>query len=123
MVTGHEARNASSSVQWAKLADAVDTLVVLMGLGNLAVIAARLIESGKSPQTPVAVIGSGTTGEQQSAFGILADIVERSAAIRAPATIVIGDVVSLADKLQWFFGAAEQQFLYGSAQEREPARA
>src|SRR5688572_1681192 len=74
VVTGHEARKANSSVDWAKLATAVDTLVVLMGLTNLPVIVAKLIESGKSPQTPVAVIGSGTTRRQESVIGILADI-------------------------------------------------
>lgn len=123
VVTGHEARKANSSVDWAKLATAVDTLVVLMGLTNLPIIIARLIENGKSPQTPIAVIGSGTTGRQKSIFGTLADIVEKSTGVQAPATIVIGNVVSLADKLEWFTDGGEQQALYGSAQEREPARA
>jgi uroporphyrin-III C-methyltransferase len=123
VVTGHESRKANSSVDWAKLATAVDTLVVLMGLTNLPVIVAKLTESGRSAQTPVALIGSGTTGRQQCVLGTLADIVEKSASVQAPATIVIGDVVSLADKLQWFRGEPEQQLLYGGAEEREPARA
>ena len=94
-----------------------------MGLANLAVIIAKLMEHGKSPQTPIAVIGSGTTGQQKSIFGTLTDIVEKSSRVQAPATIVIGDVVLLADKLQWFVGEKEHQLSYGGAEEREPARA
>ena len=123
VVTGHEARKANSSVDWANLASAVDTVVVLMGLANLAVIIAKLMEHGKSPQTPIAVIGSGTTAQQKSIFGTLTDIVEKSSRVQAPATIVIGDVVLLADKLQWFVGETEHQLSYGGAEEREPARA
>jgi uroporphyrinogen III methyltransferase/synthase len=122
VVTGHEARKGNSSVDWAKLATAADTLVILMGLTNLPVIVERLIRHGRSPDTPAAVIGSGTTSEQESAFGTLADIVEKSAGIEPPASIVVGDVVSLADKLQWFIPKSHHP-LYGSDQEREPARA
>ena len=53
----------------------------------------------------------------------LVDIVEKSAGIAPPAAIVIGDVVSLADKLQWFIPKSDHKPLYGSEQEREPARA
>src|SRR5215471_14862444 len=66
VVTGHPARNASSSVEWAKLARAVDTLVVLMGLKNLPRIVAELIAGGISPATPAAVIRQGTIHEQES---------------------------------------------------------
>ena len=96
VVTGHEARKANSDVDWAKLATAVDTLVILMGLTNLPIIVKKLIEHGRSPQTPVAVIRSGTTSDQESVIGTLADIVEKSALIEPPALIVVGDVVSLA---------------------------
>ncbi len=61
VVTGHEARKPNSSLDWAKLATAVDTLVILMGLSNLPIIVEKLIAYGRSPQTPVALIGSGTT--------------------------------------------------------------
>ena len=123
VVTGHEARKPGSSVDWAKLATAVDTLVVLMGLTNLPIIVKKLIEHGRSPQTPAAVIGSGTTSEQENVFGTLGDIVEKSAGIAPPAGIVIGDVVSLADKLQWFIPKSDHQPPYGREPEREPARA
>ena len=102
VVTGHEARKAQDAVDWAKLATAVDTLVILMGLSNLPIIVSRLIAHGRSPETPAAVIRRGTTDEQEAVLGTLADIVEKSAHLEPPALIVVGDVVSLADKLHWF---------------------
>jgi len=123
VVTGHEARKAQSSVDWTKLATAVDTLVVLMGLNNLPIIVANLLKHGRAPETPVAVIRMGTTGEQESVFGSLADIVGKSTAIEPPALIVVGEVVSLADKLEWFFPHVHERVLYGFESPSEPARA
>jgi uroporphyrin-III C-methyltransferase len=123
VVTGHEARKPNSNVNWAKLATAVDTLVILMGLTNLPIIVKKLIEHGRSPQTPVAVICSGTTSEQEVVVGTLTDIVEKSALIEAPASIVVGGVVSLADKLEWFIPKSEYQARYDSEHPRESARA
>ena len=123
VVTGHEARKPNSSLDWAKLATAVDTLVILMGLSNLPIIVGKLIAYGRSPQTPVALIGSGTTIDQKIVIGSLADIVSKSALVEPPALIVVGDVVSLADKLQWFVPPPENQPLYEFEQSREPARA
>lgn len=123
VVTGHEARKANSSVSWAKLATAADTLVILMGLSNLPIIVQKLIEHGRTPRTPVAVIRSGTTSEQESVIGTLADIVEKSALLEPPALIVVGDVVSLADKLKWFIPSSDHQPVYDSEHAREPARA
>ncbi|MBM4296854.1 MAG: uroporphyrinogen-III C-methyltransferase, partial [Deltaproteobacteria bacterium] len=102
VVTGHEAVKSKSAVDWAKLATAVDTLVILMGLHNLAAIVAQLTAHGRAPQTPVAVIQQGTTADQRMVIGTLADIAGRSAALKAPALIVVGEVVGLADKLAWF---------------------
>ncbi|HEX9788539.1 MAG TPA: uroporphyrinogen-III C-methyltransferase [Candidatus Binatia bacterium] len=123
VVTGHEARKPNSAVDWAKLATAVDTLVILMGLTHLPIIVRKLIEHGRSPQTAVAVICSGTTSEQEVVIGTLTDIVEKSARVEAPASIVVGDVVSLADKLQWFIPKSEHQPHYDGQQSRESARA
>ncbi len=102
VVTGHEAIKSKSTVDWAKLATAVDTLVILMGLHNLPAIVAKLLAHGRSPNTPVAVIRQGTTQQQTTVTGTLADIVERSFAIKAPALIVVGDVVRLKSTLDWF---------------------
>jgi len=65
VVTGHEARKPDASVHWSKLATAADTLVILMGLGNLPMIAKELIRHGRAPATPAAVIASGTTDAQE----------------------------------------------------------
>ena len=123
VVTGHEARKANSSVDWAKLATATDTLVILMGLTYLPIIVKRLLTHGRSPQTPAAVIGSGTTREQERVVGTLADIVERSTLIEPPALIVVGNVVSLADKLHWFIPSSQHRPVYEREHTREPARA
>ena len=102
VVTGHEAVKSKSSVDWAKLASAVDTLVILMGLHNLSAIVAELVAHGRAPETPAAVIHQGTTEQQKTVVGTLANIVEKSAALKAPALIVVGEVVGLKEKLSWF---------------------
>ena len=106
VVTGHEARKVASSVQWGKLAAAVDTLVILMGLKNLEQITHELISHGLAPATPAAVVSRGTTREQETVTGTLADIVDKAAHIESPAVIVVGRVVELQSRLQWF-GAPE----------------
>ncbi|HEX5607243.1 MAG TPA: uroporphyrinogen-III C-methyltransferase [Candidatus Binatia bacterium] len=103
VVTGHPAGNTKSSVEWAKLAGAVDTLVVLMGLKNLPHIVAELLAGGVSPRMPAAVIQQGTTTEQESVTGRLDNIVERTTHLKSPAVIVLGKVVELSEQLQWFF--------------------
>jgi uroporphyrinogen III methyltransferase/synthase len=113
VVTGHEARKAQSSVDWARLATAVDTLVILMGLSHLPVIVTKLLAHGRSPDTPVALIRWGTTDAQEVVAGTLADIVAKSDVIEPPAVIVVGDVVSLADKLNWFLPNSFNHGRYG----------
>ena len=102
VITGHEACKAEHSVDWARLATCVDTLVILMGLTNLRMIVAKLLAHGRPPETPVALIRWGTTKEQETVIGTLADIHDKAKALRPPVVIVIGDVVSLGDKLHWF---------------------
>jgi uroporphyrinogen III methyltransferase/synthase len=82
----------------------VDTLVFLMGAGNLEKIAAKLVENGRASDTPVAVVHEGTRAGQKVVTGTLADIVAktRAAGLGAPAIIVVGEVVNLREKLRWF---------------------
>jgi len=104
VVTGHEdGCKVGASVDWARLATAVDTLVIVMGLRRLPRIVADLVAHGRRPETPIALIRQGTTAEQQTVVGTLADIVERAAAARLtpPALIVIGDVVALQPRVDW----------------------
>jgi uroporphyrinogen III methyltransferase/synthase len=96
VVTGHEdPAKPESAVDWERLATAVDTLVVLMGVGALARIATRLLAAGRAAGTPAAVIYRGTTEAQEVVVGTLGDIAARAAHLRAPAVIVIGEVVAV----------------------------
>ncbi|MBI4286615.1 MAG: uroporphyrinogen-III C-methyltransferase [Chloroflexi bacterium] len=110
VITGHEdPAKPVSSISWAKLATGVDTLVFLMGMQNLAEIAARLVENGRAADTPVAVIKDGTRPEQRTVTGTLADIAGKVKAegLGPPAVIVVGEVVKL--RLCWF----DSVFLFG----------
>jgi uroporphyrin-III C-methyltransferase len=104
IVTGHRAGNAGKVVDWGKIARAVDTIVILMGIESLASIANRLMEGGLSPNTPVAIIEWGASKMQKSLMGTLgaiaAEAKERD--VKPPAVIVIGEVVNLGRKLSWF---------------------
>ena len=112
VITGHEdACKDEPSVDWSRLATAVDTLVVLMGARSLPRIVAELLAHGRSPETPVALIRWGTTEAQTTITGTLADILDRAEGLRPPVVAVIGDVVGLRDRLRWFDapgGAAAQ---------------
>ncbi|MDV2990336.1 MAG: uroporphyrinogen-III C-methyltransferase [Dehalogenimonas sp.] len=105
VITGHEdPAKETSSINWAKAAIATDTLVFLMGTANLPRIVAKLIEHGRAPQTPAAVIMNGTRPEQKVVTGTLDNIVEvaRKGGIQPPSITVVGDVVSMRQKINWF---------------------
>jgi uroporphyrinogen III methyltransferase/synthase len=111
-VTGHEdPSKETSNIAWDKIATGIGTLVFLMGMGNLPKIAANLMEHGRSPDTPVAVIRAGTVPGQKTVTGSLGDIAElaQKEKLKPPAIIVVGDVVSLRKDLNWF----EQKPLFG----------
>ncbi|MDB4931423.1 MAG: uroporphyrin-III C-methyltransferase [Myxococcaceae bacterium] len=83
-----------------------DTIVVFMGLGRLAGDMAALVAEGRDPRTPAAVISAGTHPEQRVVVGTLADLaaLADAAAVRAPALVVVGDVVALRERLRWWDG-------------------
>ncbi len=111
-VTGHEdPTKETSGIAWDKLATGIGTLVFLMGVGNLPKIAASLMEHGRSPDTPVAVIRAGTVPGQRTVTGSLGDIGDKAQMemIKPPAIIVVGDVVGLRKELNWF----EERPLFG----------
>lgn len=104
-VTGHEdPAKTESSINWKALADGIGTLVFFMGVKNLPHIVERLCENGRSPDTPAALVRWGTTPRHRTVTGTLNNIVERAtkAGIKAPALIVVGEVVKLRDSLEWF---------------------
>jgi uroporphyrin-III C-methyltransferase len=95
VVTGHEdPAKSESAVDWERLAMAVDTLVILMGVGTLPRITARLLAAGRRADTPAAVIHRGTTQAEETVIGTLGDIAARAAQLQAPAVIVIGEAVA-----------------------------
>ena len=102
VVTGHiSADNDSSNIQWDDL-KSDDTIVFLMGLKNISTICKNLLALGKSKEYPVAVISKGTTPEQKVVVGTLEDITAKAKDLESPAIIVIGEVVKLREKLEWF---------------------
>lgn len=102
-VTGHE-KPGEGSVDWAALATSVDTIVVFMGMKHLDSIARALAIGGRRGTTPAAVIQWGTGEDQTTVIGTLEDIgtKARAAGAGSPATVVIGEVVSLAGALDWY---------------------
>ena len=102
-VTGHE-KPSNGGVDWAGLATSVDTIVIFMGMKHLDAIARALVIGGRPGDTPAAVIQWGTNSDQVTVIGTLEDIAgrARAAGLGAPATVVIGEVVSLAGALDWF---------------------
>ncbi len=98
--TGH-LRDDSLNLDWPALARAHSTLVVYMGIGKLATIAEKLIEHGRDAGTPVAVIHRATQPDQMVVVGTLETIAGEIEAhgIKAPASIIIGEVVALHGKL------------------------
>ncbi|HEX6708711.1 MAG TPA: uroporphyrinogen-III C-methyltransferase [Rubrobacter sp.] len=112
-VTGHEdPTKGRSDVDWKKLANSADTLVLYMGVGRLQEISAELLAAGRSPDTPVACVRWGTIPEQQTVTGTLEDIAGRvaEAGMKPPAITVVGDVVALREEgLDWY----ERRPLFG----------
>lgn len=103
-LTGHECETNPLPVNWTHYARSSATLVVFMGFHNLEAIARLLLENGRAPECPVAVIENGTTDTQRTIVAPLANIADRVAAagLQPPALIVVGEVVGLRDKLNWF---------------------
>lgn len=103
-ITGHQVGDKQAEQQWAHLAKGVDTICVYMGVSHLPSIVDNLIKHGKSPETPIGLVHWGTTTEQKSVVGTLDSIVEivNKSSITNPSMIIIGEVVSLHEDLQWF---------------------
>jgi len=104
-VTGHDDPDKQAdSIALGKFAAGSDTLVVLMGMGNLAGIVAALQSAGKAASTPIALIQWGTYPRQKTLVGTLGDIVARVAAVqfKPPVVMVVGTVVGLSESLRWF---------------------
>lgn len=112
VVTGHECKKLTdTNIDWSKLSTATGTLIFLMGVKSLGMIRDTLLANGKPEDTPVAVIRWGTRPEQRTLTGTLATIVGQvqEAGLESPAIILVGEVVTLRDKLAWY----EKKPLFG----------
>lgn len=102
-VTGH-CRKAGDEPDWHSMSRARQTLVIYMGIMKAADIQQQLINAGRSPDTPLAIVENGTRREQRVVTGTLAGLallVEQQQIV-SPALLVIGEVVSLQPQLHWF---------------------
>jgi uroporphyrinogen III methyltransferase/synthase len=111
-ITGHEEPGKeNSNIDWSKLATGAGTLVIYMGIKNLPIIVDNLVQNGRDPKTPVAVVRWASTPEQHTVVATLETIVGRveEEAIKPPALIIVGEVVALRDTLDWF----EKRPLFG----------
>jgi uroporphyrinogen III methyltransferase/synthase len=105
LITGHEdPAKEAATIDWAQVARTPGTQVIMMGTDRIGQIAKTLVGHGMSGATPIAMVRWGTTGRQQSIAGTLDTIGEVAAKsqIGPPTVAVIGDVVKLRQKLNWF---------------------
>jgi len=112
IVPGYEdPSKEESSIDWSRLATGVGTIVFLMTVKNIAFVCRKLIDNGRSPETPVAVIRWGTRADQTTLVGNLKNISDlvKENEIKPPAVMVVGDVVKLREVLKWY----EKKPLFG----------
>jgi len=113
LITGHEdPTKEASSIDWEQVARTPGTKVIMMGTDRIGQIASTLAKHGLDKNTPVAMVQWGTTARQRAVEGTLETIAEVAAAaqIGPPTVAVIGEVVKLRQKLNWF----EKRPLFGS---------
>ena len=96
-VTGH----AVDKIDWDKVGHA-ETLVIFMGLTTFPQIARELIARGRAPGTPAMAVRWATRPDQETAIGTLATLPALTAGMKPPATIIVGEVVRLHEKLDWY---------------------
>ena len=107
-VTGH-LKNGTSNLDWPALARPHHTLVVYMGLEAIAEICRNLVAHGLPATHPVALVQDGTTPRQRVLVSTLGQMPEaaRNAAFKSPSLIIVGEVVTLHDRLNWYEGAQD----------------
>jgi uroporphyrinogen III methyltransferase/synthase len=111
-ITGHEdPTKPESALNWQRVAQFPGTKVILMGVERISEIARALVRGGCAPKTPVAMVRWGTTNRQETICGTLGTIADIAARknFQAPAVTIVGDVVKMREKLNWF----ERKPLFG----------
>ena len=109
-ITAHFNNDEPVDLNWHSIADPDSTLVIYMGLANLPFVIRSLIEAGLPASTPAAGVQNGTTDAQQRVIAPLDQLNDAVHAreMKAPVMIIIGEVVSLAEELDWFQHALEE---------------
>lgn len=104
LVTGHRKNSEKDNIKWESLAKGIDTLAIYMGVSHLPDIQEKLLYHGKNPDTPVALIHWGTLNEQRTVVGTLRTIVDvvKKEKITNPSMIIVGEVVHMRKKINWF---------------------
>jgi uroporphyrin-III C-methyltransferase len=107
-VTGH-LQDGSMNLDWHGLARHRQTVVIYMGLSGLPYLCAKLIEHGLPPDWPAAIVQHGTRPSQRTVTGTLGTLpaLAAEARLRAPTLIIVGEVVTLRDKLRWFVESSD----------------
>jgi len=105
-VTGHPAKSGEIDLDWVSLARRGQTVVFYMGLAGLPVLCRKLLENGLPDDWPAALIQQGTTAAQKVWTGTLATLpgIAEHEEVRAPSLVIVGEVVQLHQKLEWFHG-------------------
>ena len=103
-LSGHDVEGSRSLTDWSKAASGKGTLVLFMAARKLSANLQRLIQAGRSSETPAAYIASATTPEQHVIVGTLATLPEKiqHADLAIPALLIVGDVVQLRERIAWF---------------------
>ena len=103
IITAHRKEGSAETLDFSSLAQMEGTLVFLMGAAALAEICGGLIRAGKDPETPAAILESGTTAAQRRVTATLRTLPEKSrqAEIGTPAIILVGGVCALAERFEW----------------------
>ena len=120
-ITGHFNNDEPLDINWKTIADPASTLVIYMGLANLPVMIRSLIDAGLPASTPAAAVHNGTMASQQRIIAPLNKLDEaiREKGIDAPVMFIIGEVVSLADDLDWFDHIMTEPALEESVYEKD----
>jgi len=98
-LTGHESDKEGSSIEWERLPD---NLVILMGVSQISSTAQKLMSAGRSADTSVAAIYSGTTPKQKTVMTTLGQLAEEGIDLQPPVIFVVGPVAQLHNELTWF---------------------
>ena len=119
-LTGHIRDDEPFALDWSQLRDPNTTLLFYMGLANSELIAHQLINVGRAATTPVAIVENASTPAQRRLIGTLATLpgLVTEYSVKAPAMIIIGEVVRLAEALDWYTASLQsdqaRRYAYGS---------